>query len=138
MRILAVDDEPDILFIIRAALEEGGEHTVLRAETAEEGVALAIAERPDGILMDVSMPVMDGHAALRRLRADPRTRHIPVIFLSARVGEDDIAEGIALGAAGYITKPFNPCLLPQHVRELIDAAHAANTPLGRSATMANA
>jgi putative two-component system response regulator len=128
MHILAIDDEPDILFIVKAAVEESGDHTVVVSGAAEEALELAAIERPDGILMDVSMPTMDGYTALRRLRSDHRTSSIPVIFLTARAREEDIAGGIALGAAGYITKPFNPCLLTQRLCELIEAAPNGTPP----------
>ncbi len=122
MRILVVDDEPDILLIVRVALEEGGQHTVLQAETGEEALRIARTQRVDGILLDVSMPCMDGHEALTQLKAEEATRQIPVVFLSAMTQESDIAEGLALGAAGYITKPFNPMLLGDHVQELMTGA----------------
>ncbi len=124
MRILAVDDEPDILLIVRVALEGSGEHTVFQAETAEEGLRIAQSEPLDAILMDVTMPFMDGREALRRLKAMEATRDIPVVFLSAMTLERDIAESLALGAAGYITKPFNPILLLAKLQELLAAAAA--------------
>ena len=124
MHILAIDDEPDILFIVKAAVEESGDHTVVVSGAAEEALELAASERPDGILMDVSMPTMDGYAALRRLRSDHRTSNIPVIFLTARAREEDIAGGIALGAAGYITKPFDPTSVET---QILDILHGSNT-----------
>jgi two-component system, OmpR family, response regulator len=131
MRILVVDDEPDILLIVRVALEESGEHTVLQAETAEDALEIAQTGAIDGILMDVTMPFMDGHEALKRLKAMETTRAIPVVFLTAMTRERDIAAGLALGAAGYITKPFNPCLLADHIQDLLSGALAA--PAGQHA-----
>ena len=68
-------------------------------------------ERPDVILLDAMMPRMDGYETCRRLKADPATRHIPVIFLTAKAQETEIRKGLALGAVGYLVKPFDPIQL---------------------------
>jgi DNA-binding response OmpR family regulator len=83
-------------------------------------VLQAVSEaRPDVILLDWMMPDMDGPETCRRLKADPATATIPVIFLTARSQEAEIKTGLALGAAGYITKPFDALTLGDRVRELL-------------------
>jgi CheY-like chemotaxis protein len=80
-----------------------------------------LEERPDAILLDWMMPDMDGFETCRRLKADPATAAIPVIFLTARVQESEVARAMALGAAGCIGKPFDALTLGAQVRELLRA-----------------
>ncbi|MDQ2784514.1 MAG: ATP-binding protein [Chloroflexota bacterium] len=104
-RILLADDNADMRAYARRLLRDN-----YAIETVADGAAALAAARerpPDVILTDVMMPQMDGFALLRALRADPRTRDIPVIFLSARAGEESAIEGIAAGADGYLVKPFS-------------------------------
>lgn len=102
--VLAVDDNPDI----RSHLDEvlGTHYRVLFAENGEEGLQVASAELPDAILCDVSMPVMDGLDMVRRLRAEPDTSAIPVIFLTAHAREEIEARAYAAGGDQFIAKPF--------------------------------
>lgn len=78
------------------------------------------AERPDVILLDWMMPDLDGPGACERLKADPATRDIPVIFLTARSQKSDVERGVALGAVGHIAKPFNALALGAEVRRLLE------------------
>ncbi len=78
---------------------------LITADTAERGLALIESERPDLILMDISLPGMDGFEALRRLRQSPATAHLPVVALSAKAMPRDIEAGLAAGFDGYVTKP---------------------------------
>ena len=89
------------------------------AENGEEGVKIARKEIPDLIITDVMMPVMDGFECCRILKEDLKTCHIPIILLTALVGDEDVVKGIELGADDYILKPFNPEILRTKVKRLI-------------------
>lgn len=102
----------DIRTLLRICLERRGGMTVLLAGSGEEGLRLARAERPDLIVLDVMMPLMDGPSTFVALRGSPSTANIPVVFLTAQAGAavlDDLAQ---LGAADVLMKPFEPEALP--------------------------
>lgn len=118
-RILAVDDEPTIVRLVEVALSNQG-YKVSTASSGAEALEKAKAELPDLVLLDIMMPGMDGHEVQRRLREDPATADIPVVFLTA-VGDVDVQlEGLEQGAIDFITKPFDPLDLRARVRELLD------------------
>ena len=119
MKVLLVDDEEDIRKIGRLSLEAVGRFQTLVASSAREGIALAAAELPDLILMDMMMPNMDGLAALAELRRRPELRHIPVVFMTAKVQPFEVAHYLAMGAAGVIQKPFDPMMLPDELRRIV-------------------
>lgn len=119
MKILVIDDEDDIRRISRLALVRVGGMDVVDAASGVSGLALAIAEAPDAILLDVMMPGRDGPETLSLLRADPRTAHIPVIFLTAKAMASEVERLRALGAAGVLTKPFDPMSLAANVRAIL-------------------
>jgi CheY-like chemotaxis protein len=121
MKILVIDDEDDIRRISRLALGRVGGMEVVDAASGVSGLALAIAETPDAILLDVMMPGRDGPETLSLLRADPRTAHIPVIFLTAKAMASEVERLRALGAAGVLTKPFDPMSLAANVRAILGA-----------------
>ena len=104
-RILVVDDDARNLRLAAAALEQAG-HEVLSAEGGAEGVEAALAHAPDLVLMDVQMPDMDGVAALRRLRAEPRTAALKVVALTALTMKGDRERLLAEGFDGYLEKPI--------------------------------
>ncbi|MEB3252133.1 MAG: response regulator [Cyanobacteriota bacterium] len=106
--ILVIDDEPDIREVVCLVLEELGGWQPDQAGSGQEGLAKAGAQPWDAILLDVSMPDMDGVAVFKELQARPSTRAIPVILLTARVLKSDIDRFTELGVAGIIAKPFNP------------------------------
>ena len=114
-KILIVDDMPANLQILRGALEPEG-YNILIATNGEGAIKSAGAANPDLILLDVQMPGMDGFEACRVLKADPGTREIPVIFLTAQVEIDDVVKGLELGAVDYVTKPFDSRELLRRVR----------------------
>jgi CheY-like chemotaxis protein len=114
-RILIVDDEDDIREVAQVSLELVGNYEVLTASCGRDGVACARADVPDAILLDVMMPDMDGPATLAELRADPRTRDIPVVFLTAKTQTAERSRLAQLGAAGILTKPFDPLELANEV-----------------------
>ena len=106
-RILVIEDEPAIQELIAVNLEHAG-HKALRAASAEEGWAAIRQELPDLVLLDWMLPGESGVALAKRLRADPRTRDLPVIVLTARVAEQDKVQGLEAGADDYVAKPFSP------------------------------
>ncbi|MGH9869726.1 MAG: diguanylate cyclase [Candidatus Polarisedimenticolia bacterium] len=105
--VLIVDDEEANLYALRLVLESRG-YNVFWASCGPEALRLAAENLPDAILLDIHMPVMDGYEVCRRLKADPRTTMIPIVFLTARhTDQEEIVRGLELGANDYITKPFN-------------------------------
>jgi CheY-like chemotaxis protein len=118
VKLLLVEDDPDVQLIARAALKRAG----FTVSIASDGVAALDAIRadaPDVILLDWMMPGMEGPEVCERIKQDPATRHIPVIFMTARSQQSEIARGLALGAAGYIVKPFDALQLGSQVRALL-------------------
>lgn len=111
-RILYIDDEEDIRTIASMALELDGSYEVQTAASGEAGLAQAASWKPALILLDVRMPGMDGPTTLSRLRADPATADIPVVFFTASVQKAQRQELLSQGAAGMIEKPFDPMTLP--------------------------
>jgi CheY-like chemotaxis protein len=105
-KILLVDDEPDLVETIQCRLEANS-FNVVTASDGQEGLEKAASEKPDLILLDVSMPVMNGHEMLDRLRTRPELRDIPVIMCTALCEAGDIAAASAHGIADYVTKPFD-------------------------------
>ena len=106
LRVLVVEDTPLNLELITEVLERAG-HTVLAAETAMSGLALAKAEVPDVVLMDVQLPDVDGYEATRQLRQDPALRGITVIALTAQAMRGDEEAALAAGCDAYISKPID-------------------------------
>lgn len=119
-RILYVEDNDDNIYVISNRLGRAG-FTVLVARDGEQGVAMARTERPDLILMDLRLPVIDGWEATRRIKADESTRHIPVLALSAHAMTGDRARALEAGCDDYDTKPID---LPR-LRAKIDALLSA-------------
>jgi len=118
MRVLIAEDEPDIQFITRLALEDAGCSVVAVAD-GQAAVDVAQSEAFDVVLLDVMMPRVDGFTACARLKADARTRLLPVIFLTAKSQEIEVQHGLAIGARGYIVKPFDVFKLAQKIREIL-------------------
>jgi len=114
-RILLVDDEDDIREVAGLSLQAVGGWEVLSASTGHDGIAKALAEQPDAILLDVMMPDLDGPATFRRLQDHPGTSGIPVILLTAKAQAADHRYFEALGVAGVLTKPFDPMKLSGEV-----------------------
>ena len=105
-KILLAEDEKQIGDMVAFKLTNGG-HVVVRARDGEQALALVAAERPDLVLLDVMMPVLNGFEVLRRLKADSALAPIPVIMLTAKGRERDVLAGLSAGAADYIVKPFS-------------------------------
>ena len=120
MKVLIIDDEQDMRMIIRYALTHQGELEVIEAESGAEGLRKAAEERPDVILMDLYMSVMDGTTALAELKRNPSTAAIPVIFLTATTDSKGIARLKSLGALGVLAKPFDPGTLSDRVQAILN------------------
>jgi CheY-like chemotaxis protein len=117
VRVLAVDDDPTILRLLQVNLQMEG-HDVVTASDGVEALAKARESRPEVVLLDVMMPGLDGWQVCEQLRADPDIGDTPVVFVSARAQESDLARGHAVGANAYITKPFDPVELTELVERL--------------------
>ena len=113
-KILIVDDTKDILLVVSRRLESWG-YEPLTAESGEEGLRLAEEHVPALVLLDIMMPKMKGRDVCARLKSNPKTQHIPVIFLTALGLADHIKAGLDLGAEDYIVKPFEPAQLKERI-----------------------
>jgi two-component system phosphate regulon response regulator PhoB len=116
--ILVVDDEEDILELVRYNLVKEG-YRVTTVASGEEALKSARSIQPDIILLDLMLPGVDGLEVCRLLKQDPKTHHLPIIMLSAKGEEADIVSGLELGAADYITKPFSPRVLVARLRAVL-------------------
>jgi CheY-like chemotaxis protein len=117
-RVLVIDDEPDVRWLIRLSLERAG-HEVIDAEDGLRGIALAMKQRPEIIVLDLMMPVMDGYGVLAELAKDPRTASVPVVVLSARAIPEEAERAAAAGARRFLEKPFDPDELAIELGELL-------------------
>jgi CheY-like chemotaxis protein len=118
-RILIVDDEDDIREVAQVSLEMVAGWEVLTASSGPNGMAIANANKPDAILLDVMMPDMDGPTTFQKLQADPAIRQIPVIFLTAKLQAADRRRFAEMGVAGVLAKPFDPLKLAGQVSEVL-------------------
>jgi DNA-binding response OmpR family regulator len=118
LKALLAEDDPDIQLVARLSLKRAGFQVVL-ATNGAEALQQVSSERPDVALLDWMMPELDGLEVCRRLKADPATAAIPVIFLTARSQEQELKTGLRMGAIGYITKPFDALTLGDRVKELL-------------------
>jgi CheY-like chemotaxis protein len=118
-RVLIAEDDPDIQKVIRMSLKLKGVKQVFVTDNGEDCLAQVGAAQPDVILLDVMMPKLDGYQTCRKLKANPETSHIPVIFLTARAQHFEAREGIEAGALGYLIKPFDPMTLHDQIAALM-------------------
>lgn len=116
--ILVVDDEDDILELVRYNLAKEG-YNVSCAISGEHALAMINSDMPDLIVLDLMLPGSDGLEVTRRLKRDPKTRHIPIVMLTAKGEETDIVTGLELGADDYVTKPFSPRVLTARIRSIL-------------------
>ncbi len=118
-QILIVDDDDDIRDVVRVSLEEFAGWRTIAATSAIEGLQIAKTTALDAILVDISMPDMDGFEMCEQLQADPRTQQIPVIVLTAKVLSSDRDRFTELEVAGIISKPFNPLTIWSQIAEML-------------------
>jgi two-component system alkaline phosphatase synthesis response regulator PhoP len=117
--VLIVDDEHAIRLVCRLNLQNAG-FEALEAADGETALALARSEAPDLILLDIMLPGLDGWCVAEELAADPQTREIPIVFLSARADPVDVRRGHQLGGVGYVTKPFDPGAVAEIVETTLE------------------
>jgi two-component system, OmpR family, response regulator len=128
-RLLLIDDAQDIRTIARISLERVGQWTVVSADGGQAALRAAREEGPfDAVLLDVMMPGVDGPATLNRLREEGLPASVPIVFLTAKVQATEHTRLLSLGAAGVITKPFDPLALPGELEGLLRDAQAAQSP----------
>ncbi|MFZ0850947.1 MAG: response regulator [Hyphomicrobiaceae bacterium] len=117
-RILVVEDQEDNRIILRRLLSNAG-YELIEAVNGEDGVALALSMRPDLILMDIQLPVMDGYEATRRIKSNAELKSTPIIAVTSYALSGDEAKARAAGCDAYIAKPFSPRQLLAKVREYL-------------------
>ena len=116
--VLIADDDPDIRALVGFRLEADG-CTVMSAADGEEALRLAAERPPDVCVLDVMMPKLDGLGVTRALRERAATRSVPVVLLTARAGDEDVARGYEAGANDYLRKPFSPQELAARVKQVL-------------------
>ena len=126
IRILLVDDEPDIREVLDVSLGLDPEFKTRACVSGADALVMAAEWSPSLILLDVMMPIMDGLSTLAMLRKNPRTAHIPILFLTARAQSGEIEHFIALGAQGVLPKPFDPMTLAALVRRHLPVSKDEN------------
>lgn len=124
LRVLHVDDEPDIREVVEISLSLDPDLVTQSCDSGQEALTIAADWSPDLILLDVMMPVMDGPATLARLRDNAQTTGIPVLFMTARAQTRELDRFRSLGAIGVIPKPFDPMTLAASVRSYMRPANA--------------
>jgi two-component system phosphate regulon response regulator PhoB len=117
-KILIIEDEPDILEVIQYNLEREG-HKVVACRNGEQGLSRIRTDNPDLVILDLMLPGMDGVEVCRQVKADPITRGIPVIMVTAKSEESDVVLGLGIGADDYISKPFSPRELVARVKVVL-------------------
>lgn len=121
--VLYVDDEPDIREVVLMSLSLVGQLDVHSCESGEQALQLLPQIKPDLVLLDVMMPGMDGPSTLKRMRADPQSAGIPVIFMTAKAMPQEVARFRELGAVAVIPKPFDPMQLANQVLAVWEDIH---------------
>jgi two-component system OmpR family response regulator len=117
-RICYVEDDEDIQRIVRMSLERVGKMTVAVVSDPTQAIQAITEFRPDLVMLDWMMPVMDGPTLFRQMKLRPETSALPVVFITAKAAQRDLDELKALGAAGTISKPFSPKDLPDQLRAI--------------------
>jgi CheY-like chemotaxis protein len=119
-QVLVIDDEEVIQIVIQECLQELAGWHVLTASSGKDGIEIARSQTPDAILLDISMPQMDGVTTYQRLQEDPISKTIPVILLTAKAQSDDQAQFAELAIAGIIFKPFDALTLTDQIAKLLN------------------
>lgn len=117
-RLVLAEDDPDIRAIATFVLRRGG-FEVTAVENGRDAVEVARQSPPDLIVLDWMMPELDGPAACAMLKADPATANVPVVYLTAKTERRELEAALALGAAGYVIKPFDPTALAESIRAFL-------------------
>ena len=125
--VLIADDDPDILALVTFKVRQAG-YTLITATDGAAALAAARETPPDLAVLDVSMPRMSGLEVCRELRADPATKQVPVLLLTARAQEADIEAGFDVGANDYVVKPFSPRDLLARIIAILGPADGSDPP----------
>ena len=128
-KILVIDDMPNIVTMVKARLEANG-YEVIAALDAQQGLNCAHSEKPDLIILDIVMPTGGGYSVYTRLKMSPKTRSVPVIFLTAKDRPEDVARAYNLGAQYYVKKPYKPEMLLGTVRKALESSALLQQPKG--------
>lgn len=126
-RVLVADDDPAIRLICATWLSLDG-YEVIEATNGQDALDLALTGAPDAVLLDISMPTLDGFDVAAALRADDRTRDVPLVFLTGETGPHVTERAEELGAAGFFTKPFDPDTVAAFIRNVIEGLTTRSTP----------
>jgi two-component system phosphate regulon response regulator PhoB len=124
--VVVIEDEEDIRELIRYNLDKEG-YRVLTANSGEEGLEIVINSMPDLVVLDLMLPGIDGLQVCRQLKAEPKTKNIPVVMVTARGEEPDVVSGLELGAEDYVSKPFSPRVLVARVRTVLRRSQSGET-----------
>jgi CheY-like chemotaxis protein len=128
MKVLVVEDDRSIQMVLELVLTRMSKCQVLVASEGRQGLAMIQEHKPDVVLLDLMLPGIDGFEICQRAKAEEATRHIPIIFLTAQPLPSSVARAMALGAAGYIVKPFDPIKIIDQINEALSRVQAP--PLG--------
>ena len=123
-KVLIADDEPNILISLEFLMKREG-HTVLLARDGDEALALIRVEKPALVLLDVMMPGKSGFEVCQAVRADESLAGVKILMLTAKGRDTDVAQGLGVGADGYMTKPFSTKDLAARVREMLGLRHSS-------------
>lgn len=118
-KVLVIDDEEAIIIVLKASLEATTNWQIITSSSATEGITLATTKHPDAVVLDVSMPKVDGTQVFKTLQAEASTQNIPVIFLTAKARDSEQQALKSLGVAGIIIKPFSPETIAAQIKEIL-------------------
>ena len=122
--VLVVDDDPVILKLLEVNFEMEG-FSVITAGDGDEGLHAIREQRPDAVVLDIMMPKLNGLEVLEAARADPATKNVPIVLLSAKAQASEVQRGLDLGADDYVTKPFDPIDLVERVNAVLHNSQIA-------------
>jgi two-component system alkaline phosphatase synthesis response regulator PhoP len=128
-KILVIDDMPNVVTMVKARLEASG-YEVIAALDGQQGLTYAYSEKPDLIILDIVMPAGGGYSVYTRLKMSPKTRSIPVIFLTAKDRPEDVARAYNLGAQYFVKKPYKPEMLLGTVKKVLESSEHSEQPRG--------
>jgi two-component system, OmpR family, response regulator len=135
--ILCVDDDDDILEVTKLCLESIGGFRVTCRSSGADIVSVIEREKPDLVLLDVMMPDADGPSTLKLLQQAMPPSHVPVVFMTARVQPTEVRDYLGLGAAGVVTKPFDPMQISAHVASIWRTWHDGRCPVSGCLSVAS-
>jgi DNA-binding response OmpR family regulator len=124
MKVLVVEDDRSIQMVLELVLTRMSKCQVLLASEGRQGLSMIQEHKPDVVLLDLMLPGIDGFEICQRAKSDDATRQIPIIFLTAQPQPSSVARAMALGAAGYIVKPFDPIKIIDQINEALSRVQA--------------